>query len=151
MALSRRKHPVHGVYQPDSSSAIIYLTVCARDRRPWLANELVHQQLRVTWMEATRWRVGKYMIMPDHIHLFAAETEELYDFDTWVRYWKRQFSILHGNPAERFQTDHWDTRMRSVDHYSRKWDYVRWNPVRHGLVTDPDDWLFQGEIFRLEW
>ncbi|MEM7014200.1 MAG: hypothetical protein AAF585_22295, partial [Verrucomicrobiota bacterium] len=29
--------------------------------------------------------------------------------------------------------------------------YVRNNPVRHGLVTDADDWAYQGEINQLQW
>jgi len=35
--------------------------------------------------------------------------------------------------------------------YSEKWNYVRENPVRAGLVNTADEWKFMGEIFRLEY
>jgi len=41
--------------------------------------------------------------------------------------------------------------IRDSDDYEKKWEYVRNNPVRHGHVSNPDDWPFQGEIFYLPW
>ncbi len=32
-----------------------------------------------------------------------------------------------------------------------KWEYIRHNPVRAGLVNDPDDWPYQGEMHVLRW
>jgi putative transposase len=104
--------------------------------------------------------------MPDHIHLFAApgpivDSNRLsgsfalpgtvIPFDNWVRYWKSQFSKRHRNPAHRWQTDHWDTRLRRSESYASKWEYVRNNPVRHGLVKSAEDWPFQGRIHDLLW
>jgi hypothetical protein len=37
----------------------------------------------------------------------------------------------------RWQTDHWDRRLRSDESYAEKWEYVRCNAVRHGLVARP--------------
>lgn len=34
-----------------------------------------------------------------------------------------------------WQRDFWDTQLRCVESYSAKWDNVRHNPVRAGLVT----------------
>ena len=42
-----------------------------------------------------------------------------------------------------------DHVLRGGERYSQKWDYVRQNPVRAGLVHDANDWPFQGEIVRL--
>jgi len=36
--------------------------------------------------------------------------------------------------------------LRSVESYSQKWDCVRENPVRAGLVETSDEWPWQGEI-----
>ena len=35
--------------------------------------------------------------------------------------------------------------------YDEKWQYVRNNPVRHGLVESAEKWPYQGELNRLEW
>jgi hypothetical protein len=41
--------------------------------------------------------------------------------------------------------------MRSSESYAERWEYVRCNPVRAGLVSKPDDWPYQGEIHILRW
>jgi putative transposase len=103
------------------------------------------------WTEATAWYVGRYVLMPDHLHLFATPGESGLSLEAWVKYWKSQFRKKHGNPTKRMQTDHWDTRLRREESYDMKWDYVVNNPVRHGLVAKAEDWPYQGEIFELRW
>jgi hypothetical protein len=36
--------------------------------------------------------------------------------------------------------------LRSEESYAQKWNYVRDNPVRAGLVEKTDDWPHAGEI-----
>ena len=50
-----------------------------------------------------------------------------------------------------WQTNIWDTQMRSFDHYLDKREYVRQNPVRRGLVARPEDWLYQGNMSEIQW
>ncbi len=88
--------------------------------------------------------------MPDHIHLFASPNCEETDFDAWVRYWKSMFTRRHGGRSI-WQIEHWDRRLRTGDSYEKKWEYVRSNPVRHGVVKNWQDWKYQGEIHRLYW
>lgn len=119
--------------------------------RPWLANDDVHQLLRDVWSEATAWLVGRYIIMPDHIHLFAGLATDRIEYRSWIKYWKSQFTKRHKVAAHRWQVDSWDTRMRSSGQYEEKWDYVRRNAVRHGLVQQPEDWPYQGVLHELRW
>src|ERR1700693_3431398 len=93
-----RKHPVHGVLFVDGQPTIIFDTVCTKDRSPWLANDAVHQLLREIWFEASASLIGRYMIMPDHIHFFAAATESPIPYENWVKYWKSQFTKRHKVP-----------------------------------------------------
>ena len=37
------------------------------------------------------------------------------------------------------------------DHYGAKWEYVRNNPVRHGVCRSAEEWPYQGEIHILHW
>lgn len=149
--LPKRHHPAHGVLFVDGRSTIIFDTVCTKGRAKWLACDETHGQSRDVWRKATAWLFGRYVIMPDHIHLFAAATEPNIELDNWVRYWKSQFSKLHRNRNHRWQTDHWDTRMRKFEVYAEKWEYVRFNPVRHGLVEKPERCPYQGEIHAFQW
>jgi putative transposase len=148
---THRRHPAHGIKARSGQPTIVFVTVCTKSREAWLATPEIHQLLHAIWKEATTWLAGTCVIMPDHIHLFAGPGELPLPFDNWFRYWKSQFSRRQHNPEHRWETDHWDTRIRSAESYHDKWEYVRHNPVRHGLVTDPDDWLFQGKIFDLPW
>jgi putative transposase len=45
-----------------------------------------------------------------------------------------------------WQKEFFDDVLRSSESYSQKWDYVRENPVRAGLVARVEDWPWQGEI-----
>lgn len=134
-----------------SRPTIVFLTVCAKDRVSWVATPENHDALRQAWTEADAWHVGRYVLMPDHLHLFAAPGRLEIDFDRWVRYWKSRFSMSRKIPAQEWQTDHWDTRLRSGESYDAKWVYVRNNPVRAGLVKNAEEWPYQGELHALSW
>ena len=147
----RRAHPAHGVKSEGERPIIVFLTACTKGRRPWLATTENHQILRTVWKAANQWLVGYYTILPDHLHLFAAPRGDERSLDNWVRYWKSQFSKAARDPAKKWQTDHWDTRLRSDESYEQKCFYVRNNPVRHGLVGCAEDWPHQGVMNELPW
>jgi len=149
--LPNRKHPMHGLLFVDGQPTVVFDTVCTKDRQPWLDCAGVHKLLRQVWQDARAWLVGRYVIMPDHVHFFAVGSETDISYENWVSYWKSQFSKHHVNREHRWQTDHWDTRMRNAGVYEEKWEYVRWNPVRHGLVEKPDDWPYQGDVHQWRW
>jgi putative transposase len=146
-----RTHPAHGVKYIEGHPTIVFDTVCTKDRIPWLANDEVHEQVRQIWEDASAWLVGRYMIMPDHIHMFAAQGKIEIEFKDWVKYWKSQFTKRHKISGHRWQTDDWDTRMRTGQQYEEKWQYVRLNAVRHGLVESPENWPYQGTLHELRW
>ncbi len=149
--MTSRRKPTHGVRIDSSHPTIVFVTVCTKERRPWLATPENHDALRSIWQEATAWAVGRYVLMPDHLHLFAAPGRLEIPLDNWIRYWKSRFTRTRRLPAYQWQTDHWDTRLRSDESYEAKWLYVRENPVRGGLVDDAALWPYQGELNRLLW
>ena len=148
--LPRRSRPVHGVLPASDKPTIVFLTVCTKGRMPSLATDAVHKLLLNVWQDASAWLVGRYVIMPDHLHLFATPTGDI-PLDNWVRYWKSQFTKRHQEPSHRWHPDHWDRRLRSMESYDEKWQYTRDNPVRHRLVARAEDWPYQGELNELAW
>jgi putative transposase len=151
----RRKAPAH--FPPIESgftSAIIYLTVCVNRRRPLLANDKAAGLIVEAWEAATIWSVGRYVIMPNHIHPFCAPnifpTRSL---KKWIERWKnhitREWTNLWQVPI--WQREFWDRQLRRLESYDEKWEYVRNNPVRHGYVAWPEDWPYQGELNVLGW
>jgi putative transposase len=146
-----RKHPARGVLISSQQPTIVYLTICTKDRRPWLANDLVHKNLEKVWQTADAWLVGYYLLMPDHLHLFCAPHRLEFALQRWVSHWKRKFSCLHLPEAGEWQRDCWNTRLRRGESYSEKWHYIQENPVKAKLVTQPEDWPYQGMLNVLRW
>ena len=149
-----RRHPVHQpVHQSGNLSVIVFLTVCAEKRKPILAKDDVVDLLVKTWHDADTWLVGRYVVLPDHLHLFCAPRAHDVPLKKWVKYWKSLASRHWPRSPEQpvWQLDFWDTQLRRSESYAQKWDYVRRNPVRQGLVDDPDDWPFAGELNSLMW
>jgi len=146
-----RKRPAKGIIAIEGQPTIVFDTICTQGRVAWLANAEVHALLVDVWTQASAWVVGRYMIMPDHIHLFAGYRDGVIAYDDWVKYWKSRFSNRYGRRECRFQTGSFDHRVRNAASYEAKWQYVRENPVRAGLVKRSEDWPYQGEIHALRW
>ena len=149
--LPNRKQLPKGVHIDLGQPTIVFVNLCTEGRSPWLASREVQRCLVDVWSAASKWTVGRYVLMPDHLHLFAAPADLEFSLDAWVRFWKSQFTKGAGRAEWRWQTGHWDRRMRRSESYAEKWEYVRSNPVRAGLVKDTDDRPYQGEQNVLPW
>jgi putative transposase len=148
-----RQHPAHHPpIERHNNSPIIFLTVCTHKRKCILANPHMHDALVNAWKAANHWVTGRYVIMPDHIHLFCSPTShEAVGIAQWTAYWKRLVSQQSTAHQPLWQRDCWDTQLRNHESYSEKWTYVRNNPVRAGLVKTSDDWPYQGSLNHLPW
>jgi len=49
-----------------------------------------------------------------------------------------------------WQRGFFDRLIRNTESYAQKWDYVRENPVRAGLVSTAEKWKYQGEIVEID-
>jgi putative transposase len=146
-----RRKPAAGVRMALHQPTIVFVTVCAERRGTWVAQRAVQETLLKAWSEAQAWLIGYYLLMPDHIHFFCVPSDSAKPFGRWMSYWKRRFTLAASDPAWRWQPLHWDTRLRRAEHYEQKWEYVRHNPVRAGLVVTPAEWPYQGMMNRLGW
>ena len=93
--------------------------------------------------------LGRYVIMPDHVHLFVRGNPD-FSLKQWVRMLKRDLSSAIPVMPPHWQSGFFDHVIRHGESYAEKWEYVRQNPVRAALVANADDWHWQGEIVRLE-
>jgi REP element-mobilizing transposase RayT len=130
---------------------LYFITFNTHRRKKLLANRYVHSRFIefVRSGEKLGLTVGRYVIMPEHVHLFARGSYD-YPLTQWIRLLKRSLSEMIRTPLPHWQKGFFDHILRNSDSYSQKWDYVFQNPVRAGLVTNPEDWPRQGEIVRLE-
>lgn len=85
--------------------------------------------------------------MPDHLHFFVQGEAGLV-LSKWVGGLKRTLSVALKARGDRplWQPGFFDHVLRNDESYAQKWEYVRDNPLRAGLVSQSDDWPYQGEI-----
>jgi putative transposase len=162
----RQKPPRLGEILQAYCSPVYFVTFCTMYRRSILANETVHTALRDYGLRGANERkvaLGRYVIMPDHVHLFVGGGDD-FVLGLWVRGLKRALAnavvvavvSAAGNdgapgtgaatPKRIWQPGFFDHLLRNSESYAEKWNYFRENPVRKGLVTQTDDWPYQGEM-----
>jgi putative transposase len=144
----QRIRPNKGVLIKDHQPTLVFVTICTKGREPWLATDANHCLLRTIWTEATDWKVGTYMIMPDHLHFFAWPGRLHADVDKWVQYWKSIFTKRLRKPECRWQRVSFHHRVRSYEGAEERRAYMIENPVRAGLVHRACDWPYGGEVFK---
>ena len=157
-----RRTPAKGVHVSLAGPNWVFLTVCTEKRERWLAQASVKRALHNIWERtATAWLVSDYLLMPDHLHLFCAPNDLKFTIERWLGFWKDQLAKnlkSHGGAAAppyliigKFQSGGFHHRLRDDESYSQKWQYVRENPVRAGLVARPEDWPYFGRVHEVRW
>jgi REP element-mobilizing transposase RayT len=79
------------------------------------------------------------LAMPDHLHALMGFPGEksmkpvIAALKSWVA----------AKEKVNWQRDFFDHRLRSWESGAEKANYIRMNPVRAGLVANPEDWPYQ--------
>jgi REP-associated tyrosine transposase len=142
--IKNRPHRLDLIY---INQPLYFVTFTTRDRRaiPSLADaQLALQRYARRAIGKFNVALGRYVIMPDHVHLFVRGGRN-FTLSPWIGGLKRAMSVALKSPGL-WQPGFFDHILRSDESYAGKWNYVRDNPVRAGLVKAADDWLYQGEI-----
>jgi REP element-mobilizing transposase RayT len=133
---------------------LFFVTICTLHRRkiPSLA---VAQEVLTTYgkraISEFNVGLGRYVIMPDHLHFFI-RGDQTFVLASWVKGLKRTMSraFPKEQPRSLWQPGFFDHLLCNDESYAQKWDYVRENPVRAGLVKVAEDWPYQGEIVHID-
>ena len=131
---------------------VFYITCCTRDRRPIRELATAHGALTQYGERARELNIsmGCYVLMPDHLHLFV-KGDANFMLQRWVGGLKRAMAVELGcRSGELWQPGFFDHVLRSNESYLEKWNYVRENPVRAGLVKESEQWPYQGEIVLID-
>ena len=126
---------------------LYFVTFATRDRKSIPSLDSAQNALQQYGHYAvTKFNValGRYVIMPDHLQLFVRGGQN-FTVSSWIGGLKRAMSVALTSPGL-WQPGFFDHVLRSDESYAEKWNYVRENPVRAGLVQTADDWPYQGEI-----
>ena len=145
-----------------SRAPIYFVTACTFERRALLARECVRDRMIEFAQKGAdfgAW-LGAFVLMPDHVHAFVALAADdnsaglkTTNLSRWMKGFKRAISKSldeAGVEGPHWQKGFFDHVLRSEESYAEKWEYVRSNPVRAGLVKRAEDWPYWGEPFPLE-
>jgi putative transposase len=96
-----------------------------------------------------------YVFLPDHLHFIVQPTGESNFSDimhslkpNFTKAYKGLLGISSAQPMKFWQKRFWDHVIRDDRDFANHLHYIHYNPVKHGLVTDPRDWLDSSYI---EW
>jgi putative transposase len=138
----------------DNLRPLYFITFNTSKRQSILARDEVHDAFYIFCIKAREYdvAVGRYVIMPDHAHLFAAFPMDGITLPSWVQSLRNVIGKKLGQvgiPKPHWQEGFFDHLLRSHESYAQKWEYVRMNPVRAKLCDTPEAWPYQGEIVRI--
>jgi putative transposase len=133
---------------------LFFVTICTLHRRKIPSLRVAHEVLTAYGGRAIsefNVALGRYVIMPDHLHFFI-RGDQNFVLGDWVKGLKRTMSkaFPEEQPTSLWQPGFFDHLLRNDESYAQKWEYVRENPVRAGLVKFAEDWPYQGEIVRID-
>ena len=138
-----------------------FSTLVTEGRAPILCTELARSLLHDCIAECARTRpfvLEGMVLLPDHVHAMLTLPPGDTDFSTRWSFIKARFShewIAHGGVEQRrtgsrvanrrrgvWQRRFWEHVIRDRHDRAIHWDYMHYNPVKHGLATCPHGWPY---------
>jgi putative transposase len=130
-----------------------FFTVILADRRSSILVDHI-ASLRAAFRQTRRERpfaIDAIVVLPDHVHTIMTMPPEDADFSGRWRRIKGLFtrdvvrsglSIARDRRGEfdLWQRRFWEHTVRDDGDFARHVDYIHYNPVKHGLVTQVNNW-----------
>jgi len=145
--------------RPRLAGQTIFFTVALADRRSNLLVseiELLREAVRATLRERPI-TINAFVVLPDHLHTVWTLPDGDRDYPTRWRLIKSRFSMelpkgrsrsSHEKRHERglWQRRFWEHHVRDQDDFAAHLSYCWYNPVKHGLVSEPQDWPYSSYL-----
>lgn len=136
-----------------------FFTVITYHRHPFLTTSHARKTFKKAWriiQSRHPFRLIALSLLPDHLHCMWQLPEEDADYSLrWQRI-KELFSknidtrLIHEQMRDAsrewkqerciWQRRFWEHTIRNQEDYNHHFDYIHFNPVKHGLVRKPLDW-----------
>jgi putative transposase len=137
----------HRYYVPD---AVIFITNVTNKRIPYLESaeniDLLWTVLRKV-KEIHPYSLLAYVILPDHFHWLMRVESTGGNFSQVMRSIKANYTLEYKKkyeiekPFTLWQSRFWDHVIRNERDLEQHFDYIHWNPVKHGYAKDPAEWV----------
>ena len=136
------------------SGARYFFTVVTAKRKPLLIENIdrLRSAFRLCLLRYP-FEIEAIVVLPDHLHTIWRLPEGDADFSKRWMVIKRKFSsglpstaVSQSKVKKRekgiWQRRFWEHCIRNEDDWRRHVDYIHFNPVKHGYVVKPGDWLY---------
>jgi putative transposase len=97
-------------------------------------------------LNARRFRLDAFVILPDHIHVIVTLPKDDNDYSTRIRLLKTHFTVNSNRISQTqlkppvWQPRYWEHVIRNETDFENHANYIHYNPVKHGYVSQPRDW-----------
>ena len=122
-------------------SVIYFVTFCVEGRRRVLDNDDAFAAFRQA-IARFDWHIIAAVLMPDHVHLLAGPPDRDAAVGELSAAIKRRVRKAL-NADWQWQPGCFDRLLRREESAEEKWEYIRENPVRAGLVSHWSDWPYR--------
>ena len=137
-----RKQLDHSIHFHGRFGATYFITICCQQRG---VNQLCKPDAAQVLFEAARlyhenehWYLKLLLLMPDHLHLLVGISADA-SLSKLIRDFKR---IAARKAKIEWQRNFFDHRLRRDESESEKFEYIRQNPLRAGLIRKIDEWPY---------
>lgn len=143
-------------YEPE---ATYFFTLVTHERKGFLTSWTARHCLRAAWRETCEHRPFQTVavcLLPDHLHclwtLPAGDTDYATRWSAIKSRFTRYYQANGGTEGTRnasrqrrgergfWQRRFWEHVIRDAEDFARHFDYIHFNPVKHGLVDYPEQW-----------
>ena len=125
--------------------ATYFFTVVTAGRRPVFADveacDGLRNALRRT-AEGRPFTVDAVVVLPDHLHCLWTLPPGDADYATRWRLIKTRVTRTHGGGRSLWQPRYWEHLIRDESDYRQHVEYIHYNPVKHGYVTQASEWPY---------
>ncbi len=120
----------------------------------WLRNPeiAVTVEQSLLHFDNDRYRLLAWCLMPNHVHVVIEMLQGAVLGDivgSWKSYTGRRANQKVGRFGPFWHADYFDRYMRDEDHLQRTIGYVENNPVKAGLVKEPENWVWSSARHRM--
>ncbi len=117
------------------------------------------QECRDAFYKAAKiynWQIVAWVVLHNHYHAIVQSPEKAETLSKFTgsyhKYTARRWNDEEQLIGRKVWWNYWDTCIRSERDYYNRLRYVFWNPVKHGLVENPEDYSFSNyKDFLLNW
>lgn len=110
-------------------------------------------QRKAEWREAFHkaaqiygWQIIAWVVLHNHYHAIVQAPENSATLSKFTgsyhKYTARNWNDQDGLSERKVWWNYWDACIRSDLDYNNRLRYIFWNPVKYGLVENPEDYRF---------